>query len=76
MLPMGYTKGVQVFDRVMRKVLQQLILRGTYEPFMDDVAAKPPSRSMNPDADGIPKISVIPGVLLYILEAIKSLDKV
>src|SRR5205085_5451984 len=30
-LPMGYTNAVQVFDRVMRKVLQHLILRGRSE---------------------------------------------
>ena len=43
-LPMGYTNTVQVFDRVMRKVLQHQILRGRCEPFIDDVATKPPSR--------------------------------
>ena len=42
-LPMGYTNPVQVFDRVMRKVLQHQILRGRCEPFIDNVAAKPPS---------------------------------
>ena len=72
-LPMGYTNSVQVFDRVMRKVLQQQILRGRCEPFIDDVAAKPPSRLTYPDADGKP---VIPEVRLYILEAIQSLDEV
>ena len=36
----------------------------------------PPSRSTYPDADGKPKMSAIPGVRLYILEAIQSLDKV
>ena len=75
-LPMGYTNAVQVFDSVMRKVLQHQILRGRCEPFIDDVAAKPPSRSTYPDADGKPKMSTIPGVCLYILEAIQSLDEV
>ena len=42
-LPMGYTNAVQVFDMVMRKVLQHQILRGRCELFIDDVAAKPPS---------------------------------
>ena len=65
-LPMGYTNAVQVFDRVMRKVLQHQILRGRCEPFIDDVTAKPPSRSTYPDADGKPKMSVIPWVRLYI----------
>ena len=75
-LPMGYTNAVQAFDRVMWKVLQHQILRGRYEPFIDAVAAKPPSRSTYPDADGKLKMSTIPGVRLYILEAIQSLDEV
>ena len=75
-LPMGYTNAVQVFDRVLRKVLQHQILQGRCEPFIDDVAAKPPSRSMYPDADGKPTMSAIPGVRLYILDAIQSLDEV
>src|SRR5205085_4465577 len=48
-LPVGYTNAVQVFDRVMRKVLYKHILQGRYEPFIDDVAAKPPSCSTYPD---------------------------
>ena len=75
-LPMGYTTAVQVFDRVMRKVLQLRILRGRCEPFIDDVAAKPPSRLTYPDADEKPKMFKIPGMRLYLLEAIQSLDKV
>ena len=75
-LPMGYTNAMQVFDSVMRKVLQHQILRGRCEPFIDYVAAKPPSRSTYPDADGKPKMSAIPGVPLYILEGIKSLEEV
>ena len=72
-LPMGYTNAVQVFDRVMWKVLQHQFLQGRCEPFIDDVAAKPPSRWTYPDAEGKPKISMIPGARLYILEAIKNL---
>ena len=75
-LPMGYTNAVQVFDRVMRKVLQHQIFRGRCEPFIDDVAAKPPSRSTYPDANRKPKMSAIPGVHLYILQAIERLDEV
>ena len=74
-LPMGYANAVQVFDRVVRTVLQQQILRGRCDPFNDDVAAKPPSRSTYPDADGKLKMSTIPGVRLYILAAIQSLDE-
>ena len=47
-LPMGYTNAVQVFDRVMRKVLQHQILRGRCEPFIHDVAAKPPTSGKKP----------------------------
>src|SRR5205085_8718250 len=76
-LPMGYTNAVQVFDRVMRKVLHHQIMRGRCEPFPDEIAAKPPSRSTYPDPiTGLPKESAIPGVRLYILEAIQGLDEV
>ena len=75
-LPMGYTNAVQVFARVMWKVLQHQVLRGRCEPFIDDVTAKLPSRSTYPDADSKLKMSAIPGVRLYILEAIQSLDQV
>ena len=75
-LPMGYTNAMQVFDRVMLKVLQHQILRGRCQPFIDDVTSKPPSRLTYPDADGKPKKSSIQGVRLYILDAIQSLDKV
>ena len=75
-LPMGYTNTVQVVDRVMRKVLEHQFLRGRCEPFIDDVAAKPPSRSTYPDANRKPKMSEIPGVRLYIWAAIQSLDEV
>ena len=75
-LPMEYTNAVQDFDRVMRKVLQHQILQCRGEPFIDDVTAKPPSRSTYPDADGKPKMSAIPGVRLSILEAIQSLNEV
>ena len=60
----------------MRKALQHQILRGRCEPFIEDVAGKPASRSTSPDADGKPEMSEILGVHLYILEAIQSLDKV
>ena len=75
-LPIGYMNAVQAFGRVMRKVLQHQILRGRCEPFIDDVTAKPPSRPTYHNADGKRKMSVIPGVRLYILEAIQSLDEV
>ena len=75
-LPMGYTNAMQVFDRFMRKVLQPQILRWRCEPFIYDVATKPTSQSMYPEADGKPKISAILGVCLNISEAIQSLDEV
>ena len=75
-LPMGYTNAMQVFDRVMQKVLQHQILRGRCDPFIEDVAAKPSSGSTYPDADGKPTMSTTPGVRLYVLEPIRNLDKV
>ena len=75
-LPMGYTNAVLVFDRVMQKVLRHQILQERCEPFIDNIAAKTTSRSTYPDAEGKPKMSAIPGVRLYILEAIQSPDQV
>src|SRR5947209_4197485 len=61
----------------MRKVLHEQILQGRCEPFIDDVAAKPPSRSTYPDeVTGRPEESAITGVRRYILEAIQALDEV
>jgi hypothetical protein len=75
--PMGYTNGVQVFDRIMRKVLHHQILNGRCEPFLDDVGVKPKSRSKYPDPiTGEPEESPIPGVRRYVLESIQSLDEV
>ena len=41
----GYTNGVQVFDRVIRKVLAEQIARGRSLPFIDDVGIRPFIRS-------------------------------
>ena len=60
----------------MQKALQHQILQGRCEPFIDDVAAKPPSQSTYPGADRKPMMFTIPGVRLYILKAIKSLEEV
>ena len=57
-------------------MLQDQILQERCKPFIDDVAAKPPSQSMYPVVNGKPKMSVILGVRLYILKAIQSLNDV
>ena len=41
----GYTNGIHVFDKVICKVLAQLITQGRCKPFIDDVVVKPVSRS-------------------------------
>ena len=74
-LPQGYTNRVQVFDRVIRKVLKDTILENLGKPFIDDVAVKPVSCSYYLDKDGKPE-EVMLGVRKYVLEAIISLDKV
>jgi len=74
-LPQGYTNGVQVFDRVMKKILKDQILAKRGKPFIDDVGDKPPTRSLFLDSSGKP-IEVAPGIRRYILEAIISIDKV
>lgn len=75
-LPMGYTNGVQVFDRVIRKTLEEQIAAGITAPFIDDVGVKPRSRSrfINP-ATGKPE-EVIPGVRRFVLESMMALDRV
>ena len=76
-LPQGYTNGVQVFDRVIRKVLAEQIAQGRAKPFIDDVGVKPLSRGFykkNGDANGEFE-EVFPGVKRYVMEAIMSLDE-
>jgi len=74
-LPQGYTNTVQVFDRVMKKILKDQIAAGIGKPFIDDVAVKPASRSTFLDKDEIPE-EVAPGIRKYVLEAIILLDKI
>ena len=66
-LSIGYTNAMLVFDRVMEKVLHHQILQGRYEPFINDIAAKPPSRSTYPYVKRKPKMCVIPGVHVYLM---------
>ena len=76
-LPQGYTNAVQAFDRVVKKVLHVHIVRGRCEQFINDIVVQPMSRSkyLN-DKTGEPTISQIPGIRLYVLEAIQNLDAV
>jgi len=74
-LPQGYTNGVQVFDRVMKKILKDQISAKREKPFIDDVGVKPPTTSLFLDSSGKP-IEVAPGIRRYILKAILSIDKV
>src|SRR5947209_14344340 len=61
----------------MRKVSHSQLRQGRCEPLIDDVAAKPPSRSTYPDEiTGLPEESAITDVRRYILEAIQALDEV
>jgi len=71
----GYMNRVQVFDRVMKKILKDQIAAGIGKPFIDDVAVKPASRSMFLDKNGISE-EVAPGIRKYVLEAIIVLDKI
>jgi len=58
-LPQGYTNGVQVFDRVMKKILKDQIAAGIGKPFIDDVVVKPASRSMFLDKNAMPEEVVL-----------------
>jgi len=74
-LPQGYMNGVQVFDRVKKKILKDQLAARIGKPFIDDVAVKPASRSMFLDKNRIPE-EVGLGIRKYVLEAIISLDKI
>ena len=73
-LPQGYTNAIEAFDRVVKKVLHAPIVRGRCEQFIDDITVQPKSRSKYLNKEGAPTISQIPGILLYVLEAIQNLD--
>jgi hypothetical protein len=68
-LLMGYINVVQAFDRIMWKVLHHQILNGQHEPFLDDVGAKPKSRSKYPfPIMSEPEELPIFGICCYVLE--------
>jgi hypothetical protein len=62
-------------DQIMCKVLHHQILEYLSEPFIDDRAVKPRSRSTYPQPGSCePQESCLPGVRRFILEAIQNLD--
>ena len=71
----GYSNGVQVFDRVVQKVLNDLISENRGKPFIHDIAIKPKTKSYFCDSIGRPE-EVAPGTRRFVLEAIISLDNV
>ena len=73
-LPQGYINGVQIFDRVIRKVLKDIMSKNRGKPFIDDIAVKPKAKSYFRDSNGRPE-EVAPGIRRFVLEAIISLDK-
>ena len=75
-LPQGYMNAVQAFERVVKKVLHAQIVRGRCEQFIDDIVVRLKPRSKYLNKKGEPTISQIPGVRLYVLEAIQNLDAV
>lgn len=72
-VPQGYTNGVQLFDRVIRKILREVIRTGRGAPFVDDVAVKAPNREWYQLKDGYYE-EALPGVRRFVWEAILSLD--
>ncbi len=74
-LPQGYTNGVQVFDRFIRKALSEQIAQGRSLPFVDDVGIRPNTRSFYKREGGEEYEEVMPGVKKYVMEAISSLDQ-
>ena len=89
MLLQGYTNGVQVFDWVIRKVLQEQIAQGRAKPLIDDMGVKLASKSFyrkrkqtscrterTAEGDGDGEFEeVMPGLRKYVMEAIVSLDE-
>ena len=57
-LPRGYTNGVQVFDRVIRKVLRDVISENREKPFIDDIAVKLKMKSYFRDSNGRPQVKI------------------
>ena len=43
-IPQSYTNGVQLFNRVIRKILREVSHQGRGSPFVDDVRVKAPTR--------------------------------
>ena len=74
-LPQGNTNGVLVFDRMIRKVLKDVISENRGKSFIDDIAVKPKTKSYFRDRNGRPE-EVVPGIRRFVLEVIISLDKV
>ena len=72
-VPQGYTNGVQLFDRVIRKILREVIAQGRGAPFIDDVGVKAPSRQWYKLPDGSFE-EVMPGVRRFVWESLLSLD--
>jgi len=74
-LPQGYTNRLQVFDRVMKKILKDQISSKQGKLFIDNVGVRPHTRSLFLDSSGKP-IKVAPKIRIYIPKAIISIDKV
>ena len=74
-LPQGYIHGVQVFDRVIRKVLKDVISENHGKPFIHNIAVKPKTKSYFCCRNERPE-EVEPGIRTSVLEAFISLDKV
>src|SRR5258705_10704901 len=75
-LPQGYSNGVQVFDRVIRKVLSEQISQGRSLPVIDDVGVRPVTRSFYKKEGSEEYDEVLPGVRRFVMESINSLDEV
>ena len=71
----GYTNGVQVFDRVIKKVLWDVIAEKRGNAFIDDVRVKATSRDKYLDKNEKP-MEVMPKVRRFVLKSIIFLDKV
>lgn len=74
-IPQGYTNGVQVLDKVIGKVRNNVILENSGKHFINNIAAKPKIKRCFCDSNGRPE-EVAPEIRTFALKATISLHNV
>ena len=71
--PQGYTNGIHVFDKVIRKVLAQLITQGKCRPFIYDVGVNCQQTDRIGNSTGYEE--ALPSIRRYVMEVVISLHQ-